>query len=227
MALDLSFELQMSEDGLSWYIQDTTLAYSASNTGGYGSPNPELANQAMMLFVQRVTDSGNIAESILSTQIVTGLAVYDHAWQVNHSADGHYKIGMFAIPVTTDGITTADGDTIVADDIVYYNGLVQEYNGSTYAEVTDYSTLFDEAGVAQEVQELPLYPLIQIIYAQKLELYVNNRNSGDVLDQYEQEEFDEIERLRLDLEGAHYLFWSGSPTEYRDTIERLTNKFTT
>lgn len=227
MALELKYNLLIDVDADSFYVEDNTLQYSASNLGGWGAPNDDIADIALAVFAERIEDSGNTVVNVVSTQFVTGLAVFDHQFELELLSDGHYKVGMFAIWVTTDGITTLGGHTIVTGDVVYYNGQVQKYNGPGFDVVTDYSTLYDEVTVAQVVNEFLLTPKIQNVYNQLYLAYNQNVTEGCTSASDLQDEIDNILRLNMEIQGAQIAFYSGSPVEARDILERITNEYST
>lgn len=60
MALALKFELIMSSDCTSFAIKDLTGDYSATNTGGYGAPNPTIVSMTAATLTIPLSDGSTV-----------------------------------------------------------------------------------------------------------------------------------------------------------------------
>ena len=222
MALELQNILEIEVDGSVFWITDDTGQYDVNNLGGFGAPNEEIADICLFIFSEQIEDSGNTVVTVLSGQFATGLATFDHVFQLTLAEDGHYKTGMFSIPVSTDGVVTLAGATIVTDDIVFYQGKVQKYNGATFDEITDFTLLYDEPNVAQVVRENLIYPDVMIARSALWKTYRDKRieNCEDLSD-----ELKEIQILDLDIQGMEYDFRRGQLSTARVILEELKAKY--
>lgn len=110
MALSLSFNAHTSTDCLSIEIEDTTGAYSSTNTGGWGSPNKTIAEVVSVDVI--ITDPANGEYTIdgfptLPNVIGTELSIPNTSLgllSTDKIADGIWYINYF---ITFDDDTTA------------------------------------------------------------------------------------------------------------------------
>jgi len=208
------------------WIQDDTGVYDANNIGGWGDPNQERNEMALMIHAKR-TDDVDVVSTLLSDQIVwnAGLANTDVSeFQITLDQDGIYNIYLFVFPVTTDGIDDLEGTTIVSGDIVFYNGLLQTFNGSIFTEVDPsfYDQFIDDVNIPQVFCEDIIMPNIIIKYNELYKTYRQKRleNCEDISDDREQ-----LFDLRMSIEGTEYAFRSNLKTQARTNLEALHNEY--
>lgn len=227
MALSLTEKYQITVDGTTIVVTDTTGAYDAdTNPGGWGDPNPELNESAIVALVRRVVDDVET-----SFTPVGNYAVYDPAavntkqTQFNFTIlnDGHIKMYVFRLPVSTDGINSVSGEDINEGDFFYWN------NGSLIWKILGGSavaaTVEDLIGVDTVVQTLCedlIFPKLSLKYN---ELYNHYRQIRDESCNDAERLFQKLLRLRLDLAGAKYMFRSGLIESSEDKIQTLLKKY--
>ena len=109
--LDVNFSFAIySPDGSTVNIPDTTPAYSANSTGGYGSPNPTKAQIVATRFKIGNYNSIVSQTTYTSGQTLTQYEQYLKTAGADHVYDGKViSVGDYFIPPIA-GITVASGD---------------------------------------------------------------------------------------------------------------------
>lgn len=138
MALIPTFEVSIDkeESGYVLNVEDTTGAYSASNLGGYGTPNPLRVDIALIILAYYKKVDGDIAVEFVSYNPLT-VTIFQGTYQ----NDGYYQFKIFAI----DKVTVYPGSPD-EDDVVYYNPdadtiILSKYDGSDWIEIEEVDLL--------------------------------------------------------------------------------------
>lgn len=211
----------VSPDGTILRITDKTGEYDVtSNPGGYGTPNPDLADSCWFALVKQLTSTGNT--------LIAGYTrfVYDPAAantketsiDVPFPIDGTFTICSGRLPVTTDGANLVEGGVIPANSYVYYNGVIYQKTGGILVAVADLSTLIDNVDILQVSCDDILFPILAI---KRQALYKQYRLARNKDEDQGKSLFFQILKLREDLQGAKYTFVSGLETQAQDQIESL------
>lgn len=219
---------QITVDAAKVYVTDITGAYDAvSNPGGWGSPNPELDESAVVAFVQRIVD--NVGTTL---DYVDNYAVYDPTaentketrMEFDNALDGHIKIVIFRLPVSLDGATKVGGGSLVEGEFFYWNedeSLVWKREAGLPIPV-DLAELEGEGSVVQSTCEDLIFPRLAIAYNTLYSEYMEDRdgscNNADAL-------FNELLHFRMDLAGAKYRFKNGYHGSAEDIIDSLLKKY--
>lgn len=161
-------ELLIDSDGDVLYINDKTGEYDAtSNAGGYGTPNEDLNDLCLALYVVR-DDETPVNPSFAGTDQF----VYDDVaantketnWQILIEKDGRYRVWLFMLQVSLDGTTyKSSGATIPEGGVYYYDaalhqivsGVATPYSGTLANLVDDenYTQVYTEDFFQPEVNQ--------------------------------------------------------------------------
>lgn len=228
MAQILKGKYQIDVLGTTLYITDISGVYDvADNTGGWGSPNPSLAQSAIIALVQRFVGITGTSLTAISSQIVydpSALNTKQTQFTFQKGLDGHIKITLFRLPVSLDGANTVESNEIVSGDYFYWNSsshLLWKMVGVTPVAV-EIIDLLGKVNVLQSTCEDLIFPSLAIKHNALYRTYKDERdedcNAADVL-------FQEVLRLRLDLYGAKTCFRSGLITKAEDIINTLLKKY--
>lgn len=105
-------------DGTDTYLQfkDVTGEYTVNNTGGYGTPNTDRNNLALLFYAKRIPYTGNEIIVSLNDPYIDYDAGYANNYKSTFSfaydKDGWYKAWIIAVPLTYD---------IPVEDNIRYN----------------------------------------------------------------------------------------------------------
>lgn len=221
--------LQTNRDADRLWSTDKTGAYNAvTNTGGWGDPNAEL-NESALLFVAVRKGSTESFLSAVGTQVFNDPAAinsFENACEFVLSEDGHHRVYLFQLDVSEDGVTLLkDGSTIAEEGYFYYEGDVcQKIDGEvTIIEAEDYGDLIGNENIVNDYAENIFYPNLMMKLQSLVQTYIGYREKNQV---EEEEYFKRLARdLRDDLESAYNLFWSGLTIQANSLVESLTNKY--
>ena len=224
MALQPGLKLLIGIEGDSLYIQDSTGAYTLNNVGGWGDPNQERNELALVVFASRQDTSDVIAE-VIGDQAVwaSGLTNQDVSqFQIKMDKDGIYSLYLFAIKVSTDGVNDLEANALVSGDFVYYQNEVQTFDGTgfTVLEPYQYGQMIDNEDIPQVFCEDIIMSKLKIEYNKRYKEYMQKRNANceDIED-----DFRDVLGFRMDIEYTDYAFRSNLKTTARKNIESMTN----
>jgi len=210
------------------WIQDSTGVYSVNNLGGWGNPNPERNEIAVMCYAKRIDVDGNdVISTFLTNQFFWDAAYANEevsTYQIVHDEDGVYNLYLFTFPVTTDGINDLEGNPLTADRYVYYNAQLQFYDGSTFTPTSSgaYESCIDDANIPQVFCEDIIMPKLFLKYNAEYKAYVKKRNENcEDIDA----DPDRLMDFRFDLEGTEYAFRSNLQAQARTNLEALKNEY--
>lgn len=228
MSLSLAQKVRTNVLGNEVWVTDNTGAYAVTvQTGGWGAPNLELNQTALIAYVKRITPEGATALVPLTYALSYSDADDNDAIRAigfTYLGDGHYSSYLFAVPVSTDAIQTLAGDTIEEDDyFVMDNVLYQRQDDDTDDEVTDYSLLID-------VDTIPKVQCDKMFY-NKLAIKRNDEYYRDYRDarvgndpELSAELLRKIDDLDADIAGADYRFRVGLFTIAENIVAELLEK---
>jgi hypothetical protein len=122
MALDLKQLVQVAQNGASIWSTDQTGEYVVTeNEGGWGSPNPELNQSAVMVIGRRDSDPTQY-NSFVDAQIKYN-ASYDNTtvltWEMDYILDGVHSIYLNRLYASADDIISIEGQTFINNDVWY------------------------------------------------------------------------------------------------------------
>jgi hypothetical protein len=227
MALTLKAKPRITSDVETLRVTDISGEYDATTvTGGWGDPNSELSESAVGVIVQRSLNGVVSSWPVDGNQIVydpAALNSKETSFEFPFVMDGHLKVTIFRLPVSEDGTTTVEGDTLDEEDFFYWNNdsLIWQIQ-SGVAVAVDFEDLIDEDSVVQSTCEVLFFPKLTIEHNSLYTEYMLKRNTS--CDSAE-ELFKEIQHLYMDLAGAYYRFKSGAVLEAEDIIESLLKKY--
>lgn len=148
MALQLKQQVLLDNIVETIFQVDKTGEYSSpNNEGGYGSPNPELNQSAILaLCFYRASDGEEECGAIGGNLKYNPIASNDEEleFQFRYINDGWYDHYLFWLAVSTDGSTDLTGRTLDEEEYFYYQGTIHQIQGGNAVEVEDYSVLRDQ-----------------------------------------------------------------------------------
>lgn len=212
-----------------WVIDDSGL-YSVNNTGGFGDPNNELNEVALICVLQFFDDGTSISPTLLSSSSVfySSSAVNEDTveFQFKYHTDGHYQATILLIPASNDGVNFVDGSVIGNNDY-YYNTTdetVYQLVDTVSNEISDLKTLIDLDGGPTQATCEPFYVIKSQTYANKIygdiiELRVEGGNDIDS-DKYMQL-LNVHSLINNDLQGIISLFHNGMTINAQENIKKL------
>lgn len=229
MALEPKFKLLDDVAGDVIFVEDDTGVYEANNTGGWGDPNQERNELALLVYAERLTDEGNVIAPLVTDQVVwnAGLANNDvSSFQITvPDTDGIFDIYMFAIKVSTDGINDLESNPLEDGDIVFYENQVQERVSGELVVLTEDQYLSKMNGnddIPQFYCQEIVFPNAQIKYGIQYKEYVQKIKEGcENTDQ----EFADLSRYVIDIYGMDLLHKSALPSQARGVLESLHNRY--
>ena len=233
MALEFKIETKIDSSGNPLYLTDKTGAYVVTdNEGGWGAPNPERNLNALMAIVEKIIHVDGEPNTFLSpvtNQIVYNGSIdntYETSFQFTMGSDGGYIHYFLLLPVSTDGITTLEGDTILENWYFYMTdgNVYQKDSVGDNIVVDDYSVLIDTSNANR-----PTQANCQKMWTPKLAV-----KEGSVYNEYRQARRDCDNEQEILLEGieigynvkhANGLFYQGLQLEAEDVIETELEKY--
>ena len=160
MALEFKIETKIDGSGNPLYLTDKTGAYVVTdNEEGWGIPNVERGENALMAIVEKiVNDTANTFLAPITNQIVYNpVLTNDHEtpFQFQMGNDGGHIQHFLMLPASSDGITSAAGNTIQENEYFYMitdSGVYQKQVGGTNLLIEDYSILIDTSNIYRPYQ---------------------------------------------------------------------------
>lgn len=233
MALTLKLEYSILNDGGKIYVTDKTGEYDATcNTTGWGGPNKNLYESALMALVIRKSSGGNqLFESDAYLVYNSSASNSDETeFEATFKLDGVLDVCLLRLPVSTNQTSYVDGGNIYNGHYYYYNGPsgtgpgVYKKEGGVATIFTNYIILPYEvsATVTKTIVSDIATPLLAI-QAQKMykEYRVEREKDCDDAEPL----FQEILKLHEDMRGAYYTFWSNLSAEAENQVEDLLDKY--
>lgn len=192
-------------------VEELIGEYSLSNTGGYGSPNPDKSSIALVCQVKYKASNKDYLIT-LNEAAVDYSAAYVNSdvsqWTFPLVNDGYYQIILFSLP-TVEPVSPVDND-------VYYdtvNSQVKKYVTDAWVIVTDY----DDINI-DSVTKVTLKDIITVQYyreLQRLWLAFIDSDSSDIVI------WNKYWFLYGQLQSAESSFNNGYENEAQKIIESL------
>ena len=233
MALEFKIETKIDSSGNPLYLTDKTGAYVVTdNEGGWGTPNPERNLNALMAIVEKIIHVDGEPNTFLSpvtNQIVYNGSIdntYETAFQFTMGNDGGYIHHFLLLPVSTDGITTLEGDTILENWYFYMTDGVIYQKDSLGANIVvdDYSVLIDIANADRPTQANCQKLWTPDLAVEEGKMYNEYRTAREDCDDEREKLLDGIE-LGYNVKHANGLFYQGLQLEAEDVIETQLEKY--
>jgi len=233
MALEFKIESKIDGSGNPLYLTDKTGAYVVTdNEGGWGAPNPERSLNALMAIVEKIVHVDGEPNTFLSP--ITNQIVYNPAltntsetnFQFQMGVDGGHIQYFLLIPVSSDGITTLEGDTILENWYFYMtDGFIYQKNSvGDNVVVDDYSVLVDPTNTFA-----PEQANCQRMWTPKLnikegKIYNDYRLARENCEDQRDVLLEGIE-LGYNVKHANGLFYQGLQLEAEDVIETQRERY--
>lgn len=235
MTLILKGLPQVSQDGASFWFTDKTGEYAVTtNEGGWGAPNFELSQSALLLFTYWKSNPKQLLTPIGGAVKFNGGATNadETAFQMEYLKDGVTEFNILRLMVTGDDANSIDSTPIVfAEGDVFYNQndfLVKQIQSAVAVEldITDPDVLDTLLGNSSVVELL-----CHDVYFKDLAVEKNARYTRQVDARYKNDTA-QILRMRNDqtditlgTSAAAYQFSYGLEIEAQKTIESLLDQF--
>jgi len=213
MALAQVFTITESEDGATIYVNDETGAYDAvSNVGGYGAPNTERADVALVILGNYKATAGDAALTFAShdPEDVTQFSV------PNLTLDGYYQFKIYTVAKKTGAETPAEDDFVYDFD----TDELQRWDGAAWVAAED--TELDDNDLANNTEDWPHIPALSMArnYLNKLRLLGSQSAKQTDLEAY-------LKSTEIVLYGVIALFGEGSYTTAQEEIEKYQSRVDT
>lgn len=236
MALELKGLPQISQDGKSLWFTDSTGQYVVTdNEGGWGTPNVELADSALLSFVYRMENPTKLLTPVGAT-IKFNVAANDddiYSFQTEYYKDGYTQFHLVRLMVSltdTESIDNIAVPFVIGD--VWYNSnefVVKTLNSDSEVVTLDL-TLMDDLELIIASDSVTTLLCEQMFY-KDLSIEKNNRYN-QMREARRLEDTGQVQRLRVDqmdillgTSSAAYQFSYGLKNEAHDTIESLLDDF--
>lgn len=236
MGLELKQLVQVDISGDYLWSTDYTKAYDvANNPTGWGAPNLELSESALLVVAQRVSNLQQL--EVVGSQIkysASALNSLQNQWQfVYPSKDGWIRFWLMRVWVTEDAIVDVSGDHLIAEGDFFFipsvNNKIFEKTGSgssAYEEVTDLIALTESTDVQN-----PYIIKCEDIFFNKIAKFKNNlykdyqkaRVKSDCSDS--DEIMGKMNTIGHDAQGADYAFRSGLMNQANDIVETIIDDY--
>lgn len=229
MSLVLKQFVRTNIYGTEVWITDRTAAYSTTNTGGWGVPNPTLAKSALVALI-KYTDSGiDTWLKAITGQVAHNPLALDS--DVNHFGftffrDGHYTGYLIRLRVSNNG-GTSDLDNVAISEGNYFaiGTIVYQKVGGVNVEIpaADYPKLIAIDTLTKSICETMFYNKLWIkvrdFYKEGMDF--RNENSRESAEQA----FIQHDDLKRDIMGADYTFRSGLKLQAESIVKNLLDKY--
>lgn len=232
MALSLKILIQVDISGGSLWFTDKTGQYDVDNNDtGWGAPNVELNQSALVWSLVRNTiDDGKVKVNPVGADII-----YDDGAANNeektvefaYANDGWYSLTFFRLPVSNNDNDIIGGGNVVEGDY-YYSTQTQKVSqivSGLPVEVEDFEDMVGNVDITQVTCEEMFYSRLAIKINDLYKNYRNIRNKkgGDYKEA--RNALAQVTDIREDIRGADYAFRSGLTTEAQDIIETAITRY--
>jgi len=235
MSLELKGLPQISQDGKYYWFTGKTGEYDAvNNITGWGDPNFELAQSALLLFIYRMENP-----KVLATAI-GGMVKHNPSWlnsdepvfQADYLHDGYTQFNYVRLMVSIDDAQSIDTiPAVFTEGDYWYNSVSGEIKQLVSAvpvvqDLTDPDAL-DAIAASGSV----VYLLCERLYAKQLAVE-KNRKYQQMVEARRKKNTEQINRLRIDqidillgVTDADYQMRYGFKLNAHDTIDSLLDDF--
>lgn len=235
MALELKGLPQISQDGkYLWFTENVGEYAVTTNEGGWGTPNVELNQSALLQWVYRKTNPTELLAPVGQALKHNASAVNtdETAFQTDYLQDGYHQFHIARLMVSSDDLSSIDTTPVVftVGDI-WYNSIdtqVKELTagGVVVLDITDQADLDNIAANASVT-----YLLCEQMYYKNLSVEKNSKYT-EMVQARRDEDTAQIAQLRIDQTDimlgtatAAYQFSYGLKIEAQATIESLLDDF--
>lgn len=214
MALQQSFEFSESQDGTIIYLNDETGEYDAiSNPGGYGAPNTERTDIALIV-VLNYKDSDEDVEVDADTYDPEDVTQFQYP-DLTETGDGHYEAKVYSIDRKTGAETPAENDFVYD----FSGNQLQRWNGSSWVSATSADLVTYDA--AHDVVNHAHLKDLFSAFNHLNELLIGRRcDPSNDLFQY-------LLETSVMMNGSLSLFTGESFSEFQQNIERYQSRVDT
>jgi hypothetical protein len=226
MAQTIKPDYSVAITGTSLFVKDKSGAYDAiDNPGGWGAPNPEIAESCVFAAVIRKASSGDeYLVGVSPDRVFDPLALNtkETLFEFTYKNDGAHEIYIGRLPVSDDGSNLINSaGTIPEDTFFYWDGKFWQLVDSVAVE-KQMVDLINEPTVVQGLCEDIIACRLAI---QKQSLYKDYRKNRELNCDDAEPIFQELLKLREDIQGSVYAYYSGLKIEAQDQIESLLDKY--
>ena len=237
MALSLSLEYKILVDGTKVYVTDKTGSYSATNTGGWGSPNYNLYDSCLLCLPIRKGSSGDsLFEAVNPASYyiydISALNTEEKIFEFVFESDGVIDFCLMRLPVSTNHTTFTTGGSIANGDYYLYDGTsdgIYKKVGASYVLIdpadyklipydTNVTSQYIVKTISSDITTPQLAIKAQSLYKDYIIERKKNCDDAEPL-------FQEILKLHEDIRGSYYTFWSNLPVEAQNQVEDLLDKY--
>lgn len=235
MALEISALDQISQDGKYLWLTENVGEYAVTtNEGGWGTPNENLNQSALLAFIYRMTNP-KTKLSFVGAEIkynVSATNADTTAFQFDYAGDGYHQFNIVRLPVSSDDANSLDAVPVAfTEGDVWYNTIDQVVkqlvnNVPTELDLTD-TTVLDAILLATNV----VTTLCENIYfgdlAVQKNLIYNEMRQARRKENHKQEQRkrDDQWDLIMGMSSAMYQFYFGLKNESQDTVEDLIDTY--
>jgi hypothetical protein len=223
MALDLKIESSVLADGSKLLFKDITAQYSALNTGGYGTPNQDRSDIALVFYATKVPFTGEPSIVSTSTSFVDYNPLHTNSYQTvfelpyGKLSDGWYRYYFVALQT--------ENNSPNPDDIIY-NPLTEQieiFNGDEWIQLeeADFDKLINESDPYVFDEELYFLNLIHKFNCLMEQYFTCIQCSTCNCEK----QFREIQKLKLLMQSMDYLFNSEKQFEAVKILEKGNKEF--
>lgn len=200
-----------------------------TNEGGHGiagSPNPDLANSAIVAIAIRNDSTGPqmLVPVTSAAKYNPGAGNADQTeFEFFYINDGWHSLYLMRLPVSSDGDTDLDGADVDEGDYYYHSvnlGVYQKVSGAPML-VVDYSVMIDVSNIIQTKCEDFFQSGLSGNRAEKAIALQGLRKTNCS----EDPKFQELRGLTEDIISNDYTFRSGLTTEAQNQVEMNLDEF--
>src|SRR5690606_20432391 len=162
-----------------FWVTDKTGAYSSLNLTGYGTPNHERSESAILLYSKLITSEKEKVNSLIIGNFISYSPsfnnTYEAVWEVSQPEDGDHLITLIRLPVSTLGLEEGD---------YYYDtslSVVKRLIAGGDEDVADYEELINPGDLHKPLQSqcrLLIAPKIMMKLSTVYKKYRGERNLG-------------------------------------------------
>lgn len=225
MALEIKLKYSVNNEVTQITVEDETGAYSVNNTTGWGTPNTERADVALVLYAKyNPYEKDPINLSL--TKALTPVVLYDNSYlntekstySMSYHADGWHQFYLIAIP-TTNGAP-------VENDIIYntVSEELQIYKSGSFTALqsADWDNLLNEEKYTLTLLEDLIFSKLILQRNCQLEKYISCMECTSCKCEPIKEEY---VRLNALIQASDYRFHSDKQSEAQRMIEKLTKEY--
>ena len=224
MALELKLEYTINDTVTQIVVTDKTGVYDVNNLGGWGSPNTERADIALILYA-KYNPYEKTPLNLSIQNAVSPVVLYDNSYlnseistySLTYHADGWYQFYLAVANTTPTNL----------ENNIYYSTVLsklQIYKTSAYVDLTsaDWNYLSDDAYHTVVLLEDILMPKLVVQRNCQLEKYITCMDCTACKCEQIKEEY---VRLNALIQGSDYRFHSDKQAEAQRMVEKLTKQY--